>query len=303
MIEQAKQTFMIRLPEHVAPRIEAQATGLGIAPTTLIQSLISGQFESGATQRGGFDPGAPAKLGEKLDALRKTCELLGQTESERYGQLLFEVVKTRSALFTRLTRISALPSWTRSSRHRRRAPSSTSPGLPERRRLSNESPHPSSGRMACRYRIAFGLDATCRPGSCRLGYAVGGPDSCHGLALDWLLRRPRGSQLFWHLDADMWMLTWFFTEEIPLPFGSVPYRGGRYTIPSMYRFLCYKYYLGGSFTGWFWHYAWWGLFLTLLIMGVIVIVFFGPERDPTEDRLCARCQRHFNSPLGPRPFG
>ena len=81
-----------------------------------------------------------------------------------------------------------------------------------------------------------------------------------------------------------WMLTWFFTEEIPLPFGSVPYRGGRYTIPSMYRFLCYKYYLGGSFTGWFWHYAWWGLFLTLLIMGVIIIVFFGPERDPTEDR-------------------
>jgi hypothetical protein len=64
----------------------------------------------------------------------------------------------------------------------------------------------------------------------------------------------------------------------------VPYRGGRYTIPSMYRFLCYKYYLGGSFPGWFWHYAWWGLFLTLLIMGVIIIVFFGPERDPTEDR-------------------
>ncbi len=81
-----------------------------------------------------------------------------------------------------------------------------------------------------------------------------------------------------------WILTWFFTEEIPLPFGSVAYRGGRYTIPSMYRFLCYKYYLGGSFPGWFWHYAWWGLFLTLLIMGVIIIVFFGPERDPTEDR-------------------
>ena len=54
-------------------------------------------------------------------------------------------------------------------------------------------------------------------------------------------------------------------RDIPLPFGSVPYRGGRYTIPSMYRFLCYKYYFGGSFTGWFWHYAPWGVFLPLLI--------------------------------------
>lgn len=81
-----------------------------------------------------------------------------------------------------------------------------------------------------------------------------------------------------------WMLTWFFTEEIPLPFGSVPYRGGRYTIPIMYRFLCYKYYFGGSFPGWFWHYAWWGLFLTLLIMAAIIVAVFEPERDPTEDR-------------------
>lgn len=109
MTEQAKQTFTIRLPEQVAARIEAQATGLGIAPTTLIQSLISGQFENGATQRGGLDPAALAKLGEKLDALRKTCELLGQTESERYGQLLFEVVKTRSALFHSLDQNLSAP--------------------------------------------------------------------------------------------------------------------------------------------------------------------------------------------------
>ena len=47
----------------------------------------------------------------------------------------------------------------------------------------------------------------------------------------------------------LWILTWFFTEIIPLPFGSVPYRGGRYTIPSLYPFLCYKYNLGGSFSG------------------------------------------------------
>jgi hypothetical protein len=70
---EARHTYTIRLPEQVAARIEAQATGFGIAPTTLIQSLISGQFENGATQRGGLDPAALAKLGEKLDALRKTA--------------------------------------------------------------------------------------------------------------------------------------------------------------------------------------------------------------------------------------
>jgi hypothetical protein len=34
-----------------------------------------------------------------LEAVRKACERLAQAEAERYGQLLFEVVKTRSALF------------------------------------------------------------------------------------------------------------------------------------------------------------------------------------------------------------
>jgi hypothetical protein len=86
-----------------------------------------------------------------------------------------------------------------------------------------------------------------------------------------------------HRYFGRWMLTWFFTEEIPLPFGSVPYRGGRYTIPSMYRFLCYKYYLGGSFEGWFWHYSWWGLFLALLIMAGVILAFFGPRNEATAD--------------------
>ena len=54
-----------------------------------------------------------------------------------------------------------------------------------------------------------------------------------------------------------WVLAWFFTEIIPLPFGSIPYKGGRYTIDSMYRYLSWKYYFGGSFGGWFWHYAPW----------------------------------------------
>ena len=34
-----------------------------------------------------------------MEALGKLCERLGQEEAQRYGQLLFEVVKTRSALF------------------------------------------------------------------------------------------------------------------------------------------------------------------------------------------------------------
>jgi hypothetical protein len=50
-----------------------------------------------------------------------------------------------------------------------------------------------------------------------------------------------------------WFLAWFLTQEIPLSFASLPYRGGRYTITSMYAFLNYKYYLGGSFASWYWH--------------------------------------------------
>jgi hypothetical protein len=81
----------------------------------------------------------------------------------------------------------------------------------------------------------------------------------------------------------LWILTWFFTDLIPLPFGSVPYRGGRYTIPSMYPFLCYKYYAGGSFPGWFWRYAPWGFLITAIIFVAVVWVTFGPQHDHTDD--------------------
>lgn len=33
-----------------------------------------------------------------------------------------------------------------------------------------------------------------------------------------------------------WFLAWFLTQEIPLTIASLPYRGGRYTITSMYAF-------------------------------------------------------------------
>jgi hypothetical protein len=80
------------------------------------------------------------------------------------------------------------------------------------------------------------------------------------------------------------MLTWCLTDVIPLPFGSVPYRGARYTIPSLYRFLCYKYYLAGSFPGWFWHYSLWGAVLTVLSAGIVLLIIFRPERGPRGPR-------------------
>jgi hypothetical protein len=35
----------------------------------------------------------------KLEAIRRLCELIEEIESKRYGQMLFEIVKTRSAVF------------------------------------------------------------------------------------------------------------------------------------------------------------------------------------------------------------
>ncbi|HVA39107.1 MAG TPA: hypothetical protein VNF49_00460 [Candidatus Binataceae bacterium] len=99
MAEEARHTYTIRLSERIAARIEEQATGLGSTPTTFIQSLVARQFDNSAPERGSLDPAALATLGTKLDALKKICESLKQTESERYGQLLFETVKTRSAIF------------------------------------------------------------------------------------------------------------------------------------------------------------------------------------------------------------
>ena len=81
-----------------------------------------------------------------------------------------------------------------------------------------------------------------------------------------------------------WVLAWFFTEIIPLPFGSIPYKGQRYTIDSMYRYLSWKYYFGGSFAGWFWHYAPWGALLTLLLVGLLLLAIFAPPRRRRGER-------------------
>ena len=81
-----------------------------------------------------------------------------------------------------------------------------------------------------------------------------------------------------------WFLAWFFTEVIPLPFGSLPYRGDRYTIDSMYLFLSRRYYFGASFAGWFWHYAPWGAVLTGLIVGLALLIIFPPPATLAQAR-------------------
>jgi hypothetical protein len=94
MSQESKRTYTIRLPETVAARIEKQAASSGIAPTTLIQSLVVDT----CMQLGEAAFGGPASsLIGKLEALSKACERLEHSAMERHTRLLFEVVKTRSA--------------------------------------------------------------------------------------------------------------------------------------------------------------------------------------------------------------
>jgi len=93
-----KKSFNIRVPHTVVLRIEEEARSLGTTPTTLIQSIIVRHFESGGGASG-VESAPQTELLRKLDAIRKLCELIEFYETKRYGQMLFEIVKTRSALF------------------------------------------------------------------------------------------------------------------------------------------------------------------------------------------------------------
>jgi len=93
-----KKSFNIRVPQAIALRIEEQALSLATAPTTLIQSIIVRHFEN----EGRFseiESATQTAMLMKLEAIRQLCDLIEQTESKRYGQMLFETVKTRSAVF------------------------------------------------------------------------------------------------------------------------------------------------------------------------------------------------------------
>jgi len=93
-----KKSFNIRVPQAIALRIDEQALSLATAPTTLIQSMIVRHFEN----EGRFseiESATQTAMLMKLEAIRQLCDLIEQTESKRYGQMLFETVKTRSAVF------------------------------------------------------------------------------------------------------------------------------------------------------------------------------------------------------------
>src|SRR5258708_6434654 len=97
MAEETKKTYTIRLPEQLAGWVEARAASVNVTATTLLQSLDARPFDGAG--KGGLDTAPLVALGGKLEELRKLYERLEQAEAQRYGQLLFEVVKTRSALF------------------------------------------------------------------------------------------------------------------------------------------------------------------------------------------------------------
>lgn len=101
MSQENKRNYTIRLPETVAARIEKQAAISGIAPTTLIQSLVVDTCMRLAATAG---DGPASNLMGELGVLNKACERLEQNAIERYTRLLFEVVKTRSAFLHALDR-------------------------------------------------------------------------------------------------------------------------------------------------------------------------------------------------------
>ena len=55
-----------------------------------------------------------------------------------------------------------------------------------------------------------------------------------------------------------WVVAWFFTEPLPVPFISLPYAGQRYPVQSVYEFLNRTVFVASP-AAWFEHYAGWGL--------------------------------------------
>ncbi len=98
MGEEFKRTYTIRIPKRVAAHIEEAARSHGITPTTLIQSVIVRKFKTPESIDRGPDIAPEVALAAKLENLRKSVERLEQSDSARFDQLRFEIVKTRSAL-------------------------------------------------------------------------------------------------------------------------------------------------------------------------------------------------------------
>ena len=96
MGEESKRTYTIRIPAAAADHLEQAARDRGITPTTLIQSLVVQRLKSNsAADR---EIAADATVAAKLQSLRTSIAHLEQSSQQRFDELRFEVVKTRSAL-------------------------------------------------------------------------------------------------------------------------------------------------------------------------------------------------------------
>jgi len=74
-----------------------------------------------------------------------------------------------------------------------------------------------------------------------------------------------------------WILAWFFTQKVPLYFLSLPYKGGRATIGSMYAYLNWRFYQGRSFGQWFASYSVWGAVPACLTLVAGYFILGDPE--------------------------
>ena len=89
MSQESKRTYTIRLPETVAARVEKQAGSSGIAPTTLIQSLVVDT----CTRLAETAVGGPASnLIGKFDALSRA---LRAARTERDGETRAAAIRGR----------------------------------------------------------------------------------------------------------------------------------------------------------------------------------------------------------------
>jgi hypothetical protein len=98
MSEESKQTYTVRIPEQVATRIDEVARTRGITPTALIQTLVMRKFKSPESAERETDIAAETAVAAKIETLRKSLAQLEHADAERFEQLRFEIVKTRSAL-------------------------------------------------------------------------------------------------------------------------------------------------------------------------------------------------------------
>ncbi len=82
-----------------------------------------------------------------------------------------------------------------------------------------------------------------------------------------------------------WILAWFFIQKVPLYFLSLPYKGGRATIGSMYAYLNWRLYQGRSFGQWFASCSVWGAVPACLTLVAVYFFLRNPEDQPEGKQL------------------